>query len=99
MRLIDDLLQITVIEHLQRDVTTADKLTIDVNLRESRPVCIARQVLEYLRISQYVAIGELFTDLFQGFDCTAGEASLRELRCTLHIDHYRVAFNLLINPV
>ena len=40
--------------HLQRDITAADQLAVDVDLREGRPVGKPRQVFEYLR-----EIGEL----------------------------------------
>ena len=95
---------VTVIPHRPALLTakilaTADQLSIDIYLRKGRPVGEAWKVLKNLGIGQHVDIGKLDTQGFQSFRGAAGEAALRQLRGTLHINNDGVGFDLLLNTL
>src|SRR5690606_37363054 len=83
--------QLAGLEQLQGDVAAADQLAVDEQLREGRPVRVARQVGPDLRFLQHVDRMEgLGAGLLERLHRAAGEAAHRELRGPLHEQHHRV---------
>src|SRR5205823_7457921 len=78
--LFEDLLQLAGLVHLAYDVAAADELTLDIELRDRRPV---REFLDPLtdpRVGKDVDTFELDPDVAQDLYHRRGEAALRKDR-------------------
>src|SRR5690606_18905508 len=100
LRLGDHARQLAALVQLDGNVAAADQLAVDEQLREGRPVGIARQVGADLRILQYVdAVEAGGAGRLQRLHGAAGEAAHRELRRTLHEQDDRVRLDHRLDAV
>ena len=96
---VHQLLQLAVGVEFQGDVAPAHQLAVDVDLGEGRPVGVAGEVLEDLRVLQDIDVREGNPALLQGGGGAHGEAALGELGGALHVDDHGVALDLLIDTL
>jgi hypothetical protein len=97
--LLHHLLQLALLVKLHRDVTTADQLAVDIDLREGRPVRVARQVLENFRVGQYVHMREFLPARGQRLGGTTGIPALRNLRRALHENDDRIVLHGSVDSI
>src|SRR5215472_7333538 len=88
-RLAHELLELAALQHLERDVATADQLALDVELRVSRPVGVALERLAHLRLLEDVHGAEAGAHGPQRRDCLRRKSALGEIRRALHKQHHR----------
>src|SRR5450830_802316 len=85
--------------HFAQDVGAADEFTVDVQLRDGRPVGIFLDALTHVGAFQHVdGNNVLGTAGLEQLDRLAGEAALRKLRSALHEQHDRVLGNGFLDP-
>src|SRR5690606_22064485 len=92
-------LQLAGFGQLENDVAATDQLTLDPQLREGGPVGVLGQLGADIRILQDVHVGEFLATAHQRLYRTGGEAALRSIRSTLHVDQDGVAGNLVYDGV
>ena len=59
-RLFDQLLQFTALVHFDDDIAAAHQFTVYPQLRESRPVCVFRQLGADIRVLQDINVSKTF---------------------------------------
>lgn len=72
----DQLLRFATLIHFDHDITTADQLAVNPQLREGRPVSIFRQFRTNVRILQNINIGKTFATCGKRLDCLAEKPQL-----------------------
>src|SRR5574340_1045314 len=98
--ILQQLLEFPVLVHLGHDVGTADEFTLDVKLRNGRPIGVVLDPLADLRILQHIHGKQLFhAQCLQDGHCFAGKTALRELRAALHVEHHRMRGDLLVDAL
>src|SRR5690606_7574712 len=90
--ILDHLLQLTTLVQLSDNVTSADQLAIDIELRIGGPVGISLQCLANIRMFQNIHISELLAAGHKSLNCTGRKATLRHLGCAFHIKKNLIAF-------
>src|ERR1700732_2198453 len=85
--LLEELLQFAGLEHFADDVAAADKLALDVELRDRRPVREFLDPLAYARVGQHVDAFELDPDMAEDLHHSGGKPALRKDRRSLHEQH------------
>src|SRR5436305_9172794 len=95
----EQLLQFAGLEHLANDVAAADKLALDVKLRDGRPGREFLDALAHRRVGQDVDAFELDPHMAEDLHYRGREAALREHRRPLHKEHDRRAGDLLADAV
>src|SRR5690606_6438924 len=94
---LDQRLQLTLFEHFQNDVATADQLTGNPQLGESRPVGVFWQLGTNFRVLQNVDIGEFFATTHYRLACTGRKPALRRIGRAFHVQQHRGLLDLLFN--
>src|SRR6476620_11131277 len=74
----DQLLELAALEHFHHDVRTADKLALDVELRDRRPITKFLDSLPHLRVLEHVDRLVLGAQPIEDRDGAARKAALRE---------------------
>src|SRR5205823_13203682 len=93
-----ELLQLAALVHLQRDVTAADQLSLDVQLRVGGPVGEALERLANLRLLKNIDVLELGAHGAQRGHRLRGKPALRKVRRTLHEQHHGARAELGLDP-
>ena len=92
------MLEFAALVHLDRDVTTADQLAIDIELRESRPIGIGLQRFAYFRILENIDVRELGLAGAQRAYGLGLEPALRKIGGALHIEDHGGGRELVLDP-
>src|SRR5690348_2397119 len=93
-------LQLAGLVHLAHDVAAAHELAVHVELRDGRPVREILDALADLRVLQHVdGVDVLRAAHLEDLARGGREAAHRRLRRALHVEHHRVAGDLLADSV
>ena len=85
--------QAAIFMHFLHNVTSADKLTFDINLRQGWPVRVKLDLLTDLLISQHIDVFKVFNVVcVEQNDYEFAEAALGHLAGTLH-EHADIVFS------
>src|ERR1700693_685418 len=84
-----ELLQLTALVHLERDVTAADQLALHVQLWVGGPVGVTLEPLAYFRLFENVHVPEVGAHGAQCRHRLRRKAALRKVRRALHEQHHR----------
>src|SRR5690606_29503748 len=97
--LVEELLQLTLLEHLADDVAAADELALHVELRNRRPVAEGLDALTNAHVLKHVHVLVLDAEVVEDLRHLGGETALRKPRRALHEEHDVVGRNRLCDPV
>src|SRR5215472_12217037 len=93
------LLQFAGLEHLADDVAAADKLALDIELRNGRPVRVGLDAVAQLGGLQDVQALIADTDVVEDLHHLAGKTALRKLRRALHEQHDVVRLHFVVDKL
>src|ERR1700674_1149844 len=97
--LLQQLLELPVAIHLERDIAAADQLAFDVELRVGRPVRVAFERLAQLRVIEDIDVMKLGAEIAQCGDGLCRKAALRKVGVAFHEQHHRRGSEFLANSI
>ena len=90
VQIVEDLLQLTGVIHLDDNVRATDQLTIDVELGERQPVRVSLEALASLLVLIYVDESERLANRVHCSNDLAGKTALRKVGCAFHVQQHLV---------
>src|ERR1700733_16318552 len=98
-RLLQQLLELTVAIHLERDIAAADQLAVDVQLRVGRPVRVTFERLAQFRIVEDIDVMKLGAKVAQRCDRLGRKSALRKVGVAFHEQHHRGGGEFFADPI
>src|SRR5690625_1861932 len=95
----DHLLQFAVFAHFHDDVTTADQLAVDPQLRKGGPVAVLREAGTDVGIAQHIEVGKALATGHQRLHGAGREAALRLIGRLFYVKIDGVVFDLFTDGI